>query len=117
MVAPQTKPKPKAKPKPKPQPQAKPKPKPRAAAAVRVTLTAARGDCWLEVHATSAKGKTLYVGTLSKGKSLVAPAHRLWIRFGAPQNIDLLLAGRKVTVPVSSLNAIVTPSGVRSAAA
>jgi hypothetical protein len=82
----------------------------------KVSLAATRGDCWLEVHANTADGKTLYVGTLVKGKSLDVSAKALWIRFGAPQNVDLKVNGDGAPIPSDSLDVVVSRNGVRAAA-
>jgi Domain of unknown function (DUF4115) len=82
----------------------------------RLALAAARGDCWLEVRHLSATGKVVYVGTLAKGKSVAASGAKLWIRFGAPQNVDLKLNGKAVSIPSGTLDVLVTGAGIRAAA-
>jgi cytoskeleton protein RodZ len=91
------------------------KPKPKQA---HLVLAAARGDCWLEVHVRSADGKLAFVGTLEQGaKPLSLTAKRLWIRAGAPQNLDALLNGKLRPFPVGPSTLVVTPSGVARASA
>lgn len=85
---------------------------PTASAESRLALAAPRGDCWVEVRAGSATGKILYVGTLKKGNSFKLVVSKLWIRFGAPQNVDLALNGKPVSLPAGSLNVLVTAGGV-----
>lgn len=84
--------------------------------ALKVTLVAPRGDCWVEVRERTSDGKVLYSGTLEQGDSFKAAVERLWIRFGAPQNVDLVLNGERAPVPTGTLNVVVTRAGVASAA-
>ena len=86
-----------------------------ATRAVRLSLAAARGNCWVEVRSSSSKGKVLYVGTLLKGKSFKLVVSKLWIRFGAPENIQLELNGKVVTIPSGTLDVLVTPTGIKPA--
>ncbi len=99
---------------------AKTKPKPAAPAPAsrqaKVALSATRGDCWVEARKASATGKVIYVGTLTKGKSVTLNGSHLWIRFGAPQNIDVVINGKPATIPGGSQNYVVTPKGVKATA-
>jgi len=91
---------------------AKPRPRP------VITLTAARGDCWLEVRLGSAAGPTLYQQTLLQGKTirfgLRAP---VWMRIGAPWNLNATIGGRRVTASLPSAigDVLVTRGGLRLA--
>ena len=89
---------------------------PAAAKQAKVSLTASRGDCWVEVRNGSAKGKILYVATLAKGKSFKVTGAQLWLRFGAPQNVDLVINGKPTTIPGGSQDFLVTPKGVSATA-
>jgi hypothetical protein len=91
--------------------------KPPVAVQTRVSFAAIRGDCWLEVRANTSAGKTLYIGTLAKGKSLNISARALWIRFGAPQNVDLKVNGDGASIPSNTLDVVVSPNGIRPAPA
>lgn len=62
-------------------------------------LTAARGDCWVEVRAGSATGKALYSGTLATGSSLRFNQPKVWLRLGAASNIDIVVNGRQSITP------------------
>jgi hypothetical protein len=55
-------------------------------------LRAARGDCWIDAR----RGATVvWRGTLRSGRSLRLPvSHRLWLRLGAPWNLDVTVAGK-----------------------
>ncbi len=57
-------------------------------------LVAARGDCWLEIHAGSQRGPLLYEGILPEGSSLALVRRFLWIRIGAPATLDVRLNGK-----------------------
>lgn len=90
-------------------------------AAVRppLTLTAARGSCWLSVHLGSGSGKTLYEGTLQAGQSVRFGLRRpLWIRIGAPWNVDAMIGSRSMTASLPSLtgNVLVSRGGVQATA-
>jgi len=80
---------------------------------MRVGITAARGDCWLEVHSLSATGKLLYGGVLNEGKTVAVSGRKLWIRFGAGENVDLTLDGKIEQVPAGATNVLVTTNGVQ----
>jgi len=80
----------------------------------------ARGRCWLSIRADSAAGPVLYEATLDAGGILrftLAPSRpRLWLRIGAPWNLELSLNGKQATaLPRVPGNVLVTRGGVRSA--
>lgn len=84
-----------------------------------LTLIAARGACWLSVHLASASGKTLYEGTLQPGQSVrFGLRSPLWIRIGAPWNVDLAIGSRSLNASLPSLtgNVLVSGAGVHPAA-
>lgn len=62
----------------------------------QLLLAASRGDCWLSVRVGSRDGQVLYEGLLRTGGSLRLHRQRLWIRIGAPWNLDVRLNGRKL---------------------
>ena len=62
--------------------------------AAHLILTAASGNCWLEVHAGSASGPLLYQGTLEQGQTQRFVKRRLWINVGAPENLAVRLNGK-----------------------
>ena len=74
------------------------RPKP-APAGPTLILSAARGDCWVEVRAGSASGEALYAGTLATGRSLRFNRPKLWLRLGAASNVDIVVNGRPSSVP------------------
>lgn len=87
----------------------------RVTAQAQLVLVASRGACWLSVHADSESGLVLYEGTLQRTRTVRFAHRRLWIRFGAPWNLELRLNGRLVHLPSSPgpVNVIVTKAGVR----
>jgi hypothetical protein len=76
-------------------------------------LIAARDRCWVEAHAGSRDGRLLYQGTLETGQRLRLPAKRLWLRIGAPWNLDARLNGKHVVLPDHVADVVVTPTAVR----
>jgi cytoskeleton protein RodZ len=100
-------------PSPRPQPAAAPRPgapvhratpvrpAPRPAGP-HLVLTAARGPVWLLVRRGSADGPMVYENILQPGGSLRFGRRALWIRIGAPANLDVRVDGRPRPVPPSS---------------
>jgi hypothetical protein len=85
-------------------------------ALARLVVTAARGDCWLSIRAGSGDGRVLYEGTLREGHSLRFARKRLWVRIGAPWNLEARLNGRAIRgLPADTGNVLVTRAGVRPA--
>lgn len=83
-----------------------------------IVVTAARGSCWLSVHAGSANGATVYEQTLQQGGSVrFGLRTRLYIRFGAPWNVDVTIAGRSVTgqLPSKTGDVVATAAGLKAA--
>jgi hypothetical protein len=79
-----------------------------------LVLVAARGSCWIEAHADSRAGPLLYRATLATGERLRLPARRLWLRIGAPWNLEARLDGRRVVLPSTVSNVVITPRGPRA---
>src|SRR5436190_1618343 len=73
----------------------------------------ARGPCWLSVRAGSESGRVLYERMLQPGQRAGFAGARLWIRIGAPWNVDAFLDGKRVALPNTVGNVIVTRRGVR----
>jgi hypothetical protein len=92
---------------------------PRAQSHASLTLTAARGACWLLVRSGSSAGRTLVERTLQPGQSvrfgLLKP---LWIRLGAPWNLNATLDGRTATarLPAHTGDFVANSSGLRASA-
>jgi cytoskeleton protein RodZ len=74
----------------------------------RVEVDATRGSCWLFVRLGSDTGRTLYERTLQTGQHVRFTARRLWIRYGAPWNVDATVNGKAVRLP-SAIADVVYP--------
>jgi cytoskeleton protein RodZ len=82
----------------------------------RLVLVAARGDCWLSVRAGSREGRILYEGLLREGRSLRFAGKRLWVRMGAPWNLEARLNGKAASgLPADTGSILVTRAGVKRA--
>jgi transcriptional regulator with XRE-family HTH domain len=80
----------------------------------RLTLAATRGPCWVSVHIGSANGKFVWEGTLEPGRTVHFVSRRLWLRFGAPWNVDARLNGKSTTLPTQTGDVVVTPRAISS---
>jgi cytoskeleton protein RodZ len=78
----------------------------------RIVLVATRGPCWLSVHLGSATGRSVYEGTLARGRTARFSSTRLWIRIGAPWNIDATLNRKAVQLPAATGDVVVTPASL-----
>jgi cytoskeleton protein RodZ len=81
-----------------------------------LVLAAARGPCWLAVHVGSSAGRLLHEGMLAQGESLHFAGRRLWIRLGAPQNLEAMLNGEHAALPDDTASVVVTRAGIRTVA-
>lgn len=93
---------------------AQPSTRPRAA----LRLTAARGDCWLSVRIGSSTGPTVYEHTLQQGETVRFGLRKpLWVRIGAPWNLDATIDRRSVTsmLPRSTGDTFATAAGMHPA--
>jgi len=61
-----------------------------------LVIRATRGDCWLLVRRGDASGAVVYQGTLQQGTSMKFSAPSLWVRFGAPWNVDAARGGKPI---------------------
>jgi cytoskeleton protein RodZ len=85
-------------------------------AVARLVLVAARGNCWLSIRAGSRNGRVLAEGLLREGAAVRVAAKRLWIRIGAPWNLDASLNGRALRgLPADTGNVFVTAAGLQPA--
>ena len=83
---------------------------------VAVVLAAARGDCWLSARLGSRAGPTLYEGLLRQGETVRLRGKQLWVRLGAPWNLDARLNGKPVhELPPTTGNVLITRAGLQSA--
>ena len=82
----------------------------------RIELQAVRGPCWLTVRLGSETGRVLYQRTLEQNATARFVARRLWIRLGAPWNLDATLDGNPLRLPATTGNVVVTSAGLANAA-
>jgi transcriptional regulator with XRE-family HTH domain len=90
-----------------------PAPKPPTA----LTLIAVRGSCWLQVRVGSSNGTTILTQTLQPGQHVRLGLRRvLWIRLGAPWNLDARIGHRRVSamLPQTSGDVLAAATGMRS---
>jgi cytoskeleton protein RodZ len=85
----------------------------------RAVLVAARGSCWLDIHARNRNGKLIYEGTLTQGRSLPVQlaSGPVWMTVGDPSALDVRLAGKLAPgLPAQTGNVLLTRRGIRPAA-
>jgi hypothetical protein len=87
--------------------------RPAKPAVANLVLRATRGPCWLSVRQRSERGRHLFEGTLEPGASRRFADGPLWIRIGAPWNLEASLAGRRLPLPPTVANVLVTAMGIR----
>jgi cytoskeleton protein RodZ len=87
--------------------------KPRLA---KLVLTAARGDCWVEVHKGSATGELVYSGTMEQGQTQRFVGRRLWVTMGDASVLDARLNGKRVANFPLAETVVVSAQGVRAQA-
>ena len=83
-----------------------------------LTLAAKRGDCWLELRVGSSSGPVVYEHVLHRGETARFGLRKpLWIRVGAPWNLDATIGRRSVTssLPDRTGNAKATSHGMNAA--
>ena len=81
-----------------------------------LALIAVRGSCWLSVRIGSSAGPTVYEQTLQQGQTArFGLRNPLWIRLGAPWNLDATIGHRQVTEPLPSRtgDTLATAAGLR----
>lgn len=82
----------------------------------KLVLTAARGSCWLLVRAGSSSGPIVYQQTLRSGQTLRLSLHRtLWIRIGAPWNLNAAVGTSSVSLPTHIADLVATRAGLQPA--
>ena len=79
---------------------------PRLPDGTSLTVSATRGDCWVEVRAESATGRALYAGTLASGKTIRFNREKLWLRLGEASNVDVVVNGRPSAVPPGTVELV-----------
>lgn len=83
-------------------------------AKVKFFVLAAHGPSWMDVRKNSSNGSTLFTGTVDQGKSLGLTARRLWVDFGSPANLKVVVNGKVVAIPGGggTIAVLVTPTGI-----
>ena len=84
-----------------------------------LTLVAARGDCWLSVQVNSSSGRVLYERILRQGQKVRFGLRKpLWIRFGAPGNVEATIGKRSITtsLPLGTSFVVATRKGMTDGA-
>jgi cytoskeleton protein RodZ len=92
--------------------------RPTTALPTRAVLAASRGATWLEVRSGSASGPLLYENTLQHGQTLPVKLKSgpVWIRVGAPWNLDVRLGGKILSgLPSSTGNVLLSRRGLQPA--
>ena len=82
-----------------PKPSAKPTVSPSKSATPAtgvVRVSAADGDCWLEVRVGSSTGRVLYSDTMNQGVTKVFHGKALWLRLGNPPALLINVDGTKM---------------------
>jgi cytoskeletal protein RodZ len=67
-----------------------------AAAGDEVRVSAAEGDCWLEVRRGDAGGRVLFAATLKEGATKVFQGKTIWLRIGNPPALRINVGGTKI---------------------
>jgi cytoskeleton protein RodZ len=80
----------------------------------QIAFVATRGPCWLSLRLGSDTGRLLYERTLEHGQTVGFSGPRLWIRIGAPWNLDATLNGKRVQLPGSIGNVVATPRSLQA---
>lgn len=80
---------------------------------IALRLAAAGGGSWVSVRRGSGDGKVVWQGTLARGKALQLHGRRLWLRLGAPENLNARLDGKRVGLPEGTSTLVATRSGLR----
>jgi hypothetical protein len=72
---------------------------------------------WLLVRSDGATGAVVYQGVLQQGQTLpLTLAPRVWLRVGAPWNLDVTVAGRPATgLPTQVGDVLLTRAGMTQA--
>jgi hypothetical protein len=69
--------------------------KPAVAVDRRLVIRAVSGPCWLVVRRGGETGPVLYEATLRQGETIRFGAQPVWVRFGAPWNVEVRRGAHK----------------------
>ena len=80
-------------------------------------ISAARGPCWLSVHAGGPRGALLFEGILSQGRTKrFSLTHAIWVRMGRPNVLNLRVAGKAIVgLPAAPANLLLSRTGAQPA--
>jgi cytoskeleton protein RodZ len=83
---------------------------------MRGVLVATRGPVWLLVRSGGATGTPIFTGVLAQGQTLpVRLSAPVWIRIGAPWNLDVRLGGKLLQgLPTGVGNVLLTRRGLQA---
>jgi cytoskeleton protein RodZ len=98
----------------KPQPVEHPAKSATAPVLAPLVLHATNGPCWLAVRRRDEHGRLLFEGTLQQGDWRRFPGAQLWIRIGAPWNLEAFRAQRRLSLPSELATVSVSARGVRT---
>jgi cytoskeletal protein RodZ len=87
--------------------------RPAASGAVTLVLRASGGDSWVLARSGSPDGRLLYERTLASGDAVRLHGTRIWLRLGAPWNLDARLDGKRLALPGQVADVVVSARGVR----
>jgi hypothetical protein len=79
-----------------------------------IAFVASRGSCWLSVRMGSSTGRVLFERTLGPGQRAQFAGTHLWMRIGAPWNLDATLNGKRVRLPTAIADVMVTAEGIHA---
>jgi Helix-turn-helix domain/RodZ C-terminal domain len=79
-----------------------------------LVLSATRGPCWLSVRRRSELGRLLFESTLQQGESRRFRQRQLWMRIGAPWNLQASRGGRRLSLPQTVATVLVTAGRIRT---
>jgi hypothetical protein len=71
------------------------------ASVVTLTVRGTRGASYMEVRNGSRAGAPVYRGTLERGQRRTFARARLFLSLASPANVDVLVDGKRATVPAS----------------
>lgn len=74
-------------------------PVPAPAQRATVVLRAVKGDTFVEVRTATRSGRPLFSGTIEKGSSHTFTRSRLWLSIASPDNVRVLVNGKRTSVP------------------
>jgi hypothetical protein len=84
-----------------------------APSTAKLVVTAARGSCWVSIHAGSADGEVLFEGILENGRTVRFARDRIWIRLGAAANVDVSVNGKRAgDLPGGTVDLVATKAGI-----